>query len=135
MEYDYDTGNSKTPALDYIWGSDAMPTGQVVSGGDSADRVKALLPFVYKSQKEGIPLIALHTGNRDLTAMLGANSVAAEYIERGQAYYDVFRGMPVDDIAYLLYETMPAGESSPWSPPAKPAVRSVTDWKKAARIF
>ncbi len=32
---------------------------------------------------------------------------------RGQLYYDVFRGMPIDDMAYLLYEAMPEDSANP----------------------
>lgn len=110
--YDYDT-ESSTPAIDYIWGETDYPEGEVVSGGDTRTRTEALVPFVHKSQQEGIPLIALHSGNRVLASMIKEHSVDAEFIDRGNTYYDVFRGMPIDDIAYLLYETMPDDVSNP----------------------
>lgn len=112
--YDYDT-KSSTPAFDYIWGETDYPEGEVVSGGDAKTRIEALVPFVHKSQQEGIPLIVLHNGNRELASMIKAHSVDAEFIDRSNMYYDVFRGMPVDDIAYLLYETMPDDDSNPSS--------------------
>jgi len=104
--FDYTT-QSTTPAIDYIWGTNKDPEGVIVSGGQADARVRALMPFVRKSQIEDIPLIALHNGNRDLEAMIAQNSHNHEFISRNQCYYDVFRGMPVDDMAYLLYETMP----------------------------
>lgn len=110
--YDYDS-SSTTPALDFIWGETDYPEGEVVSGGDIKTRVDALVPFVHKSQQEGIPLIALHCGNRELLTMIKNHSVDFEFIDGANAYYDVFRGMPVDDIAYLLYETMPEDDSNP----------------------
>lgn len=112
--YDYDT-KSSTPAIDYIWGETDYPEGEIVSGGDTKTRIEALVPFVHKSQQEGIPLIALHSGNKDLATMIREHSVDAEFIDRGNMYYDVFRLMPVDDIAYLLYETMPDDDSNPSS--------------------
>jgi hypothetical protein len=110
--YDYQS-ESSTPAIDYIWGETDGPESSVVSGGQNNERVRALMPFVHKSQQEGIPLIALHRGNHELETMINGNSSACELISRGNFYYDVFRGMPVEDMAYLLYETMPEGEASP----------------------
>jgi hypothetical protein len=109
---DYQPGSS-TPAIDYIWGETDGPESSVVSGGENSGRVRALMPFVRKSQQEGIPLIALHTGNRELESMIGGNSAACEFVSRADFYYDVFRGMPVEDMAYLLYETMPEDDASP----------------------
>jgi len=107
------TSQSATPAIDYIWGDSQNPEGAVVSGGQNDARVRALMPFVRKSQIEDIPLIALHNGNRDLEAMVSQNSRDHEFISQNQFYYDVFRGMPVDDMAYLLYETMPNDDANP----------------------
>jgi hypothetical protein len=104
---------SATPALDHIWGNGKEPEGTVVSGGQNDARLRALAPFAQKSQIEGMPLIALHTGNRGLEAMISQNSRSCERISRNQFYYDVFRGMPVDEMANLLYETMPDGDASP----------------------
>lgn len=112
--YDYDT-KSSTPALDFIWGETDYPEGEVVSGGETRTRIEALIPFVHKSQQEGIPLIVLHSGNKEMASMIRNHSVDAEFIDRGNTYYDVFRGMPMDDIAYLLYETMPDDDSNPSS--------------------
>ena len=112
--YDYDT-KSSTPALDFIWGETDYPEGEVVSGGETRTRIEALIPFVHKSQQEGIPLIALHSGNKEIGSMIRNHSFDAEFIDRGNTYYDVFRGMPVDGIAYLLYETMPDDDSNPSS--------------------
>jgi hypothetical protein len=107
------TFQGSTPAIDYIWGDAKEPEGAIVSGGQNDARVRALMPFVHKSQQENIALIAIHNGNRDLEAMIKAHSVDCEFISRGQLYYDAFRGMPVDDMAYLLYETMPEDSASP----------------------
>lgn len=112
--YEYDT-KSPTPALDYIWGETEEPEGEVVSGGDNRARMEALVPFVHKSQQKGVPVVVLHNGNKEISSMLMEHSVDIELIERGCSYYDVFRGMPVDDIAYLLYETMPEDNSNPGS--------------------
>lgn len=107
------TSNSATPAIDFIWGNSKEPEGTVISGGQNGARVRALMPFVRKSQVEDIPLIALHNGNRDLETMITQNSHDYEFVSRSQFYYDVFRGMPVDDMAYLLYETMPDDDGRP----------------------
>jgi hypothetical protein len=109
---DYQT-ESSTPGIDYIWGEPDGPESSVISGGQNSERVRALMPFVHKSQQEDIPLVALHTGNRELETMIGGHSSAYEFISRGNFYYDVFRGMPVEDMAYLLYETMPEEDGSP----------------------
>ena len=45
--------------------------------------------------------------------MMQNHSRAAEFISRKGAFYDVFRSMPVDDIVFLLYETMPSGTATP----------------------
>ncbi|MDR0662908.1 MAG: hypothetical protein LBF80_02360 [Spirochaetaceae bacterium] len=110
--YDYQT-ESSTPAIDYIWGDTDGPESSIVSGGQNGERVRALMPFVHKSQQEDIPVIALHTGNRELESMIDGHSSACELISRGNFYYDIFRGMPVEDMAFLLYETMPEGDGSP----------------------
>jgi len=107
------TSKSSTPAIDYIWGESKHPEGVVVSGGQNDARVRALMPFVHKSQQENIPLIAIHSGNRELEAMVKAHSVNCEFISHSQLYYDAFRGMPVDDMVYLLYESMPEDSASP----------------------
>ena len=109
---DYQT-KSLTPALDYIWGESDEPMGAVVSGGQNGGRVRALMPFVYKSQLNNIPLIAIHTGNRELESMVNDHSRGCEFVTKGNCCYDVFRGMPVEDMAYLLYETMPDDNASP----------------------
>jgi len=110
--YDYQS-KSTTPAIDYIWGDSKEPEGAIVSGGQNDARVRALMPFVHKSQQENIPLIAIHNGNKELEQMLDEHSVGCEFISRRQLYYDVFRGMPVDDMAYLLYESMPEDSAKP----------------------
>jgi hypothetical protein len=110
--YDYQS-QSPAPALDYIWGEGNEPEGTIISGGQNESRVRALMPFVRKSQNAGIPVISIHTGNRNLEAMLGEESGEYEFISRSGLYYDVFRGMPVEDMAYLLYETMPDDSANP----------------------
>ena len=104
---------SPTPAIDYIWGENENPESIVVSGGNPDERVRALMPFIHKSQQEGIPVIALHTGNRDLECLIAGHSVAREIIARGNLYYDAFRALPIEDMAFLLYETMPDDDASP----------------------
>lgn len=110
--YDY-SADSRTAALDYIWGESDNPEGIIVSGGQISERVCALIPFVHKAQGQGLPIIALHTGNNELNRMLYGHSVCSEFISKKDLYYDVFRGVPVEDIAYLLYETMPEDDASP----------------------
>ena len=104
--------NSSTPAIDFIWGESAEPENMIVSGGKPDERVRALMPFVRKSQQEGIPVIALHSGNRELESMLKDNCVTYELISQRELNYDGFRALPVEDMAYLLFETMPE-DSSP----------------------
>jgi len=110
--YDYQA-SSNTPALDYIWGESGLPENVIISGGNQSERVTATMPFVRKSQQANIPVIALHSGNRELENMIVDNSIAYEFIARGQKYYDAFRALPVDDVAYLLYESMPDDSASP----------------------
>ena len=110
--YDYSAA-SQTIALDYIWGESDDPDGTIVSGGQTTDRVHALIPFVHKAQQQGLPIIAVHAGNDGLNRMIGAHSVCNESISQKDLYYDVFRGMPVEDIAFLLYETMPEDDANP----------------------
>ena len=104
--YEYQT-KSPTPAMDYIWGQSDKPESIIISGGKADERVRAMTPFINKSQNEGTPVIAIHSGNRDLETLIKSNSVACELISSGNLYYDAFRALPVDDIAFLLYETMP----------------------------
>lgn len=110
--YDYQS-QTTTPALDYIWGENDDPTSVIVSGGQNKERVCALIPFVHKAQAENIPVIVLHSGNAELLQMIKNHSRDYEFISRGNYYYDVFRGLPVDDIAFLLYETMPKDTATP----------------------
>lgn len=110
--YDYQS-QTTTPALDYIWGKSDDPTSMIVSGGQNKERVCALIPFVHKAQVENIPVIALHSGNNDLLQMIKNHSRDYEFISRRDCFYDVFRGLPVDDIAFLLYETMPKDTATP----------------------
>ena len=110
--YDYQS-KSLTIALDFIWGETQTPTSVIVSGGRNSDRVCALIPFVHKAQAENMPVIALHSGNSELEKMMLNHSRDCEFISRKHCYYDVFRGMPADDIAYLLYETMPEDAATP----------------------
>lgn len=110
--YDYQS-QSSTAALDYIWGETNTPNSIIVSGGQNKERVCALIPFVYKAQTENIPVIVLHTGNAELEQMIHNHSRTSEFVSRKGVFYDVFRGMPVDDIAFLLYETMPKDTATP----------------------
>ena len=110
LVYEY-TGT--TPAINYIWGENSSPEGLVTSGANQSARVRAMMPFVRKSQIEEIPVIALHSGNVELETMITENSRCCECINKNKLYYDVFRGMPVDDMATLLYETMPEDDASP----------------------
>lgn len=110
--YDY-SAEKKTAAMDYIWGESDDPEGIIVSGGQASDRVCALVPFVHKAQQQGLPVIAIHAGNDRLNRMIDAHSVGYESISKKDLYYDVFRGMPVEDIAFLLYETMREDDANP----------------------
>ena len=109
--YDYQS-ESATAALDYIWGEAEDPESIIVSGGQVSERVCSLIPFVHKAQAKALPIIALHTGNSELEKMILGHSRDCEFISKKGAYYDVFRGLPVEDIAYLLYETMPQDRKS-----------------------
>ena len=121
--YEYNS-QSNTAALDYIWGQENTLNSVVVSGGQKNERVCALIPFVHKAQSENIPVIALHTGNDELEEMLKNNSRDYESISRKNCFYDVFRGMPADDIAFLLYETMP---KELCTPAAESLIRSLVE--------
>ena len=104
---------SPTPAIDFIWGENHNADSIVVSGGKPEERVRALMPFVNKSQKENIPVFVLHANNRSLENMIKSNSNYHEFISLGGMYYDAFRSLPVEDMAYLLYESIPEDDSSP----------------------
>lgn len=95
------------PALDFIWGEDNKVESIVVSGGQQELRAKALIPFIHKAQSEGIPIIALSDGNKYLNDSIMGNSVFCEKVGTRDFYYDIFRGVPVDDIAEIIYRTMP----------------------------
>lgn len=110
--YDYQS-KSCTPALDFIWGETSTPNSVIVSGGQNSARVCALIPFVRKAQAEDIPVIVLHTGNAELESMIQKHSRISELVSRKCLFYDVFRGMPSDDIAFLLFETMPSDSATP----------------------
>lgn len=103
--YRYDT-TSATPALDYIWGESDDPESVIISGGQPLERVRALMPFVRKVQMAGVPIVVIHNGDDDVESMIDGNSVIQEKIGYDHADYDAFRGMPIEDIANLLYETM-----------------------------
>ncbi|MDR0908311.1 MAG: hypothetical protein LBM77_00965 [Spirochaetaceae bacterium] len=98
---------SKTPGVDYIWGDNKEPECMIVSGGENDARVRALMPFVRKSQQENVSVIALHNSDKDLEAMIQDNSIESEFVSQSGLYYDVFRGMSVEDMAYYLYDAMP----------------------------
>jgi hypothetical protein len=68
-------------------------------------------------------VIVLHCGNRDLERIVDEHSVACEFISQSGLYYDGFRGMPVEDMAYLLFETMPEDSS----PSAESVLRSLLE--------
>ena len=112
--YDYQT-KSNTAALDYIWGQSDKTESLIVSGGQNDERLKALIPVVYRVQTQSNPLsiVILHTGNAMLNKMLSKYSREVAFIDKNNLYYDVFRGMPTDDIASLLYDTMPEGLAAP----------------------
>lgn len=110
--YDYQS-KSNTAGLDFIWGTTDSPNSMIVSGGRNEDRVCALIPFVHKAQAENITVIVFHSGNRQLEKMIKSHSRDYEFISNSNSFYDAFRSMPVDDIAYLLYETMPDDVASP----------------------
>ena len=102
-------GKPTDVALNYLWGQGADPLCTVISGGNNTCRVAAMMPFVRKAQNGAIPIIALHCGNQELENLLARESSNTEFIGDGRVYYDVFRGLPVEDIAGILYDTMPEG--------------------------
>ena len=109
--YDYQT-ESDTPGIDFIWGESDVPENILVSGASAETRCAALLPFVCKCQQNGISIIALHTGNRQLENFAKKYSAASELISRNEKYYDAFRAMPVPDMAHILYETLEDANSN-----------------------
>ena len=109
--YTYDT-KSTTPGIDYLWGETDEPENTIISGGKADERVRAIMPFIKKSQQKGIPVVVLHSGNRELEGLIKSHSVACEFVSQKEMYYDAFRTLPVEDIAYLLFETM-SGDSNP----------------------
>ena len=110
--YKYESG-SKTPALDYLWGEHENPESVLVSGGRQEERNRAMMPFLCKAQNEGIPVVALHSDNNDLETLIKGYGFTHEFISQNGYYYDAFRSLPVDDIVFLLYETMPGKITSP----------------------
>lgn len=110
--YDYDA-DAKNCGLNFIWGSSDEAYSVVVSGGANNDRVNALIPFVNKAQKANKPVIVVHAGNRLLEDMVKNYSRSYELISSKDSYYDVFRGLPVDDILSILYASMPKDNADP----------------------
>lgn len=112
--YDYQT-KSNTAALDYIWGQGDATESLVISGGNNDERIKALIPFIYRAQTSSNlqPIVILYSGNQPLKNMISKYSREVGFIDKNELYYDVFRGMPTDDIATLLYDTIPEGLATP----------------------
>ena len=100
---------SASPGIDFIWGPEAGPENTIVSGGHPDQRARALVPFILKSQQDRLPVVVLHTGNYCLEDVVKENSLACEFISQSNLYYDGFRAMPIEDMVYLLFETMPDG--------------------------
>ena len=120
--YVYET-NSSNPGMDFIYGETEEPENIIVSGGKSNERVRALIPFIHKCQQNKIPVIALHSSNQELENMLINHSTALEIISQRDFYYDGFRALPVEDMAYLLFETMPEDTS----PSAQSVLRALLE--------
>ena len=118
--YRYDSENENL-GLNFIWGEDSSPQNTIVSGGTVQDRVSALMPFINKSQQQGLPVFVLHTNNKDLEQMVKDNSVVCECLSDRGFYYNPFRSLPADDMIYLLTETMD-GE-----PKAENVLRALVD--------
>ena len=115
--------NSTTPAVDFIWGEAQGPENTIISGGKPDERVRSLMPFVHKSQQEGLPIFVLHSSNRDLKAMIEEHSIDCEFLSQTELYYDGFRALPVEDMSYLLFETMPENTS----PSAESVLRALLE--------
>ncbi len=124
--YDFQADNAGA-ALDYIWGDSDDPDGVIISGGQNDERVCAVIPFIHKAQSKGIPVFVLHTGNQALENVILNHSVACEFISRKGVYYDAFRGMPVDDVAFLLYETMQKNKQDRVPPAAESLLHALIE--------
>lgn len=114
--YDYTVPRNQNPGdvgWQFVYGSSDEPEGTIVSGGSTEDRVAALVPFVVKAREKGMPVIAIHYGNSKLEKMLSVWSNDYEIISRQSCFYDPFRGMPPEDIAFILYQAMPEGLATP----------------------
>jgi len=110
--YRYDT-KSESPALDFIWGESKSVENIIISGGTADERSRAILPFICKNQQTGIPIIILHIGDQILSDAIKDYCVSLEEITKNGVYYDVFRMMSSEDIAFLLYESIPKEISNP----------------------
>ena len=114
--YDYTVARNQNPGdvgWQFVYGSNDDPEGTIVSGGANEDRVAALIPFVVKAREAGMPMIAIHYGNTKLERMLAVWANDYEIVSRNQCVYDAFRGMPPEDIAYVLYQSMPENMATP----------------------
>lgn len=114
--YDYTPARNQEPGdvgWQFVYGSTDDPEGTIVSGGSPGDRVAALVPFVVKAREAGLPLIALHYGNTRLEKMLSFWSNDCEMVSRQFCFYDAFRGMPPEDIAHILFQSMPENLATP----------------------
>ena len=104
---DYDVSNVNSAGLDYIYGMCDDPEGVIVSGGTNDERMVALVPFIYKAQNKGLPIFVIHSGNSALESYVTNWCQYIDVISQRGNYYDAFRGLPTEDIAFLLYESMP----------------------------
>ncbi|MCL2526774.1 MAG: hypothetical protein FWE42_00030 [Defluviitaleaceae bacterium] len=119
--YDYQS-QSATPGLDFVWGENDNIESSVISGGQPDERSRALLPFVHKCILSKTPILALHASNNALITMLEDNVGVCESVSRTGLYYDVFRTMPVEDMAHILYETMDST-----GPSVSPLIRALLE--------
>ena len=94
------------PALGYIAGDSTYPESVIVSGGSDEERCRALLPFVLKSQRNGLPIVAIHCADSALEDMISSVYSEFDIVSRKSMYCDIFAGLSADSITMLLYDTI-----------------------------
>ena len=94
------------PALSYLSGESELPESVIISGGIYKDRCKALIPFIFKSQKNNMPLVVIYNSDSELEAMIAGYCKVYEIISYDKAYCDIFAGLLSDDIVRLICDTI-----------------------------
>lgn len=94
------------PALGYLAGDSELPESLIISGGTDTDRCRALIPFIFKSQKNHMPIVIIHNSDSELEAMIAGNCKVHEIVSRKGNFCDIFAGLIPDDIVRLIYDTV-----------------------------